>query len=383
MYYTIYKTTNIINSKIYIGQHKTDNLNDDYLGSGTIINNSIRKYGKHNFKKEILYIFDNYEDMNDMEKLLVNDDFIKSDDNYNILNGGNSFYCGNTVVINKNGKYRRIHKSKFDRNIHITTLKDKLVVSNKNSTDYFVINCNEYDKSIHDTPTSGKVTVRYKDDTTSSIKLSDFDENLHTKVFGGIVVDINGKKQYIDRETFDKLNMSGIHKNKVTVYDKELNKSCHVSKEEYKNNRSRYIHNTEGYTTGRHKETNKKLRIKCTDIHLYKKDYKFSTSGQRTVYNITKGNFENIKIEDFDYNIHKNYTDKKFKVYDNDKNEIAEYFGQQKYFEELTGLPLTLWHKCLDKHVEFSSNMRKFKKFNGFIIITEDWKHEYRKRKNN
>jgi len=37
MYYIIYKITNLINEKIYVGCHKTKKLNDSYMGSGTII----------------------------------------------------------------------------------------------------------------------------------------------------------------------------------------------------------------------------------------------------------------------------------------------------------------------------------------------------------
>lgn len=49
----IYKTTCLINNKIYIGQHCTD-AEDGYLGSGDLIKKAILKYGKHNFKREIL-----------------------------------------------------------------------------------------------------------------------------------------------------------------------------------------------------------------------------------------------------------------------------------------------------------------------------------------
>jgi group I intron endonuclease len=48
----IYKTTNLINNKIYIGQHSRND--PDYLGSGKILNKSIKKYGKENFTREIL-----------------------------------------------------------------------------------------------------------------------------------------------------------------------------------------------------------------------------------------------------------------------------------------------------------------------------------------
>lgn len=87
-YYTIYKTTNSINGKIYIGQHVTENINDLYLGSSRHLLNDIKKYGKENFTKEILHIFDNFEDMDNKEKELVDSDFVLREDTYNIRIGG-------------------------------------------------------------------------------------------------------------------------------------------------------------------------------------------------------------------------------------------------------------------------------------------------------
>lgn len=51
----IYKITNLINNKIYIGQTKYS-VNESilYLGSGKLILNAIKKYGVENFKKEII-----------------------------------------------------------------------------------------------------------------------------------------------------------------------------------------------------------------------------------------------------------------------------------------------------------------------------------------
>ena len=70
-YYYIYKITNLINGKIYIGQHTTSNLDDGYMGSGKIIIRAIKKYGVENFRKEIQGFYENEYELNYVERMLV------------------------------------------------------------------------------------------------------------------------------------------------------------------------------------------------------------------------------------------------------------------------------------------------------------------------
>lgn len=88
IYYTVYRIRNKIDKKIYVGVHKTDNLNDSYMGSGKRIIRAIKKHGLNNFDKKILFVFDNETDMINMESQIVNAEFLERSDVYNIALGG-------------------------------------------------------------------------------------------------------------------------------------------------------------------------------------------------------------------------------------------------------------------------------------------------------
>lgn len=88
MFYLIYKITNIINNKIYVGSHKTKNKDDGYMGSGKYLNYAIKKHGIENFTKEILFEFNSSKEMFDKEAEIVDDDFLAEENTYNLKRGG-------------------------------------------------------------------------------------------------------------------------------------------------------------------------------------------------------------------------------------------------------------------------------------------------------
>lgn len=98
MHYYLYEIRNILNDKIYVGVHKTKNLDDGYMGSGKVIRRAIEKYGVENFTKVILETFEDATSMYAREKEVVTDEFLAREDTYNLRRGG----TGGFDFINKN-----------------------------------------------------------------------------------------------------------------------------------------------------------------------------------------------------------------------------------------------------------------------------------------
>lgn len=88
MHYYLYEVKNKVTGKIYVGVHKTDNLEDGYMGSGKVILKAIEKHGLENFEKTILEFFDDADSMFRRESEVVDDVFLARDDVYNLRRGG-------------------------------------------------------------------------------------------------------------------------------------------------------------------------------------------------------------------------------------------------------------------------------------------------------
>lgn len=103
MYGYIYKTTNLINGKIYISQKKSKKFVKTYFGSGTLIKQAVKKYGKENFTVELIDFGISREELDIKEKEWID----KSNanwryGNYNIADGGfTSGYDINTLPIER------------------------------------------------------------------------------------------------------------------------------------------------------------------------------------------------------------------------------------------------------------------------------------------
>jgi group I intron endonuclease len=70
-YYIVYVTTNNLNGKIYVGSHATNNLDDGYLGSGKVLKQAIKKYGRESFSREVIATFQTLAEAREFEAMAV------------------------------------------------------------------------------------------------------------------------------------------------------------------------------------------------------------------------------------------------------------------------------------------------------------------------
>lgn len=126
MYGYIYKITNNINGKIYIGKHKYSRptLDESYRASGVYINRSIEKYGWQNFTQELIDTADTLEELNHKECYYIKLYQCQHPSGYNLTDGGDGLSNPSDEVREKMASKKRGTKQSEDtKSKRIASLK--------------------------------------------------------------------------------------------------------------------------------------------------------------------------------------------------------------------------------------------------------------------
>lgn len=180
----IYKTINLINGKIYIGQHKANKFNIKYMGSDTILKEAFEKYGKENFKVEMVNdSANNSDELNKLEIYYIqkyNTRDLKV--GYNLHVGGNVQSGENNPMYGKHFKktpeeIERIRQFRLGKSL---TLEQRQKISNTRK------------QRIK----SGDITVWNKGISTGSRTLESIEKGSHT-----IRERLKNEKEFIEKMT--------------------------------------------------------------------------------------------------------------------------------------------------------------------------------------
>ncbi len=189
-YHFIYKTTNILSGRYYIGMHSTDNLQDGYLGSGNRLRLAVRKHGKENFKREILEFCETREELKKREREVVTLDEISKEECMNLVIGGE----GGLSTAEHVSKYQKERWKDSDyREKTLNMLKESVKRGHKNGNykyDTFTgkKHSDETKKKMSESSKGkgiGKSNSQYgtcwvtKDDTNKKIKKEELDSHLN------------------------------------------------------------------------------------------------------------------------------------------------------------------------------------------------------------
>lgn len=317
-----YKITNLINKKFYYGIRSCYFLpgKDPYMGSGTHLHNSFRKYGIENFSKEILRVCRTREDLSDLERWIVTDELVRNPNCYNQKVGGDdsdSFYgkvsckdtyTGMNIMISSEEYY-----SNPDRYVSRKESIGKITVYDNIEKRYVQVSIDEYninkDRYFNNFQLGVKGKVFIKDLLEDRYKWVDKNDPRILSgrfVLSGKLVRLTEESRKIISEKSSKRQSgkNNIMYNKTIINNGVINKSIDI------NEVDEFLDNNKDWKLGKLRVNNKNsilrmgVRIKFTDVSLV---YKFDNLNKLSeildncqkvkLYNFTNGS-ENIKIDE-------------------------------------------------------------------------------------
>jgi group I intron endonuclease len=205
-------TTNLVNGMRYIGKHHGE-INDSYIGSGSKLLQDVKKFGKENFKKEILYISQNEEEnCKKEEEFIAAFNAVKSPLFYNIHTGGSG---GNTIAGYSPEERAELKKKCSERvkgegnpmygKHHSEITKQKI----RENRDTSYMQTDEYRKNMSKATSGEKNGMYGKHHSEESKKLM----SEHSK----------GKTAGEKNGMYGKSGNNALNGKKIAMYDKDMN----------------------------------------------------------------------------------------------------------------------------------------------------------------
>ena len=177
----VYLTINKVNKKIYVGVHKTKDptIFDGYIGCGVYITQpytyknpkthfqyAVKKYGVQNFIRQTIQIFDDATSAYDLEYRIVNEDFLKREDVYNMILGGEYIIPPKVTVYQYDitGKYIKTYNSiqeaaDFNKVTH-GAIDHAIALKQKSCNSYWATDkLDQLDLSLYNKGTNHKIPV--------------------------------------------------------------------------------------------------------------------------------------------------------------------------------------------------------------------------------
>lgn len=221
-------TTNLINGKQYVGSHSTNNPKDNYLGSGKALRLAIKKYGRKNFKREILKQCEFIEEARKLEEIFIRQLNTLSPIGYNISEIGGSGITGKSWGVHNEETKQRIRKSvTLTLNKPETRKKISESISGEKNGFYNKHHSEETRRKIGDKNRNKKHTVKTIEKMQAShlgkkfseehkLKLSESKKGNKNPMFG-VAPHNTGKKW--SEEIKKKISESLKNKNKNSLYN--------------------------------------------------------------------------------------------------------------------------------------------------------------------
>ena len=208
-FHFIYKTTNLLTSKFYIGMHSTDNLEDGYMGSGKRLWYSRKKYGDENHSIEILEYCNNRKELRKREEEIVNDEFINENLCMNLVIGGGGFMMDeHHYKCSKAGGKASLESRKND---------SELMRAHKERASKAMKKLHSEGKIKYDTFTGKKHTEETKKLMSESMKGIGIGKN--NSQYGTCWITRDGENKKIKKEELKTFIQQGWEKGRKTKYN--------------------------------------------------------------------------------------------------------------------------------------------------------------------